>query len=64
MTSDFQNIVNKALNFAYVLRDDGFSHMSYTEQITFQLFLKMADWITRQTTNRLNREDLAYAAPT
>ena len=30
-------------NFAHVLRDDGLSYMAYTEQITFLLFLKMAD---------------------
>lgn len=38
-----QQIVNKAWNFAHVLRDDGLSYMAYTEQITFLLFLKMAD---------------------
>jgi len=36
-----QHIVNKAWNFAHVLRDDGLSYMAYTEQITFLLFLKM-----------------------
>ena len=43
MTTDTQQIVNKAWNFAHVLRDDGLSYMAYTEQITFLLFLKMAD---------------------
>ena len=37
-----QHIVNKAWNFAHVLRDDGLSYMGYTEQISFLLFLKMA----------------------
>jgi type I restriction enzyme M protein len=37
-----QQIVNKAWNFAHVLRDDGLSYMEYAEQITFLLFLKMA----------------------
>ncbi len=41
--NDSQQIVNKAWNFAHVLRDDGMSYMAYTEQITFLLFLKMAD---------------------
>lgn len=41
--TDSQTIVNKAWNFAHVLRDDGLSYMAYTEQITFLLFLKMAD---------------------
>jgi len=38
-----QQIVNKAWSFAHVLPDDGLSYMGYTEQITFLLFLKMAD---------------------
>jgi len=43
MTTDSQQIVTKARDFAHVLRDDGLTHMAYTEQITFLLFLKMAD---------------------
>ena len=42
MSNDSQQIVNRAWNFAHVLRDDGLSYMPYTEQITFLLFLKMA----------------------
>ena len=38
-----KKIVDKAWNFAHVLRDDGLSYMAYTEQVTFLLFLKMAD---------------------
>jgi len=45
-------IVNKAWNFAHVLRDDGLSYMAYTEQITFLLFLKMADEQTKPPYNR------------
>ncbi len=52
MASDSQQIVNKAWNFAHVLRDDGLSYMAYTEQITFMLFLKMADEYTRPPYNR------------
>ena len=52
MASDTQQIVNKAWNFAHVLRDDGLSYMAYTEQITFLLFLKMADEQTRPPYNR------------
>ena len=29
------------------MRDDGLSYMAYTEQITFLLFLKMADELTK-----------------
>jgi type I restriction enzyme M protein len=53
MSNDTQQIVNKAWNFAHVLRDDGLSYMAYTEQITFLLFLKMAD---EQATPPVNRK--------
>lgn len=43
MNSHTQRIVNKAWSYAHVLRDDGLPYTSYTEQITFLLFLKMAD---------------------
>ena len=33
MSNASQQIVNKAGNFAHVLRDDGLSYMGYTEQI-------------------------------
>jgi len=52
MNSATQQIVNKAWNFAHVLRDDGLSYMGYTEQITFLLFLKMADEQTRPPYSR------------
>jgi len=47
-----QQIVSKAWNFAHVLRDDGLSYMAYTEQITFLLFLKMADELTKPPYSR------------
>lgn len=50
--SNSQQIVNKAWNFAHVLRDDGLSYMGYTEQITFLLFLKMAHEQTQPPYNR------------
>ncbi|MCC6210428.1 MAG: SAM-dependent DNA methyltransferase [Burkholderiales bacterium] len=49
-----QQIVNKAWSFAHVLRDDGLSYMGYTEQITFLLFLKMADQQTKAPWKRPN----------
>jgi type I restriction enzyme M protein len=52
MSNTTQQIVNKAWNFAHVLRDDGLSYMAYTEQITFLLFLKMADEQTKPPYNR------------
>src|SRR5512136_3005224 len=36
-------IVQKLWNFCNVLRDDGLSYGDYVEQLTFLLFLKMAD---------------------
>jgi type I restriction enzyme M protein len=37
------DIVNKVWNYAHVLRDDGVGYGDYVEQITFLIFLKMAD---------------------
>ncbi len=36
-------IVNKVWNYAHVLRDDGVGYGDYLEQITYLIFLKMAD---------------------
>lgn len=52
MTNNSQQIVNKAWSYAHVLRDDGLSYMAYTEQITFLMFLKMADEQTRPPYNK------------
>jgi type I restriction enzyme M protein len=52
MSTDTQQIVAKAWNFAHVLRDVGLSYMAYTEQITFLLFLKMAHELTQPPHNR------------
>ena len=52
MSTDTQQVVSKAWNFAHVLRDDGLSYMAHVEQITFLLFLKMADEQTRPPYNR------------
>ena len=40
-------IVSKVWNFASVLRDDGVSYGDYLEQITYLLFLKMADELNK-----------------
>jgi type I restriction enzyme M protein len=52
MSTDRQQIESKAWNFAHVLRDDGLSYLAYIEQITFLLFLKMADELTKPPYNR------------
>ncbi len=43
MTNHSQQIVQKLWNYCNVLRDDGLSYGDYVEQLTFLLFLKMAD---------------------
>ena len=43
MTAPSAAIVQKLWNYCNVLRDDGLSYGDYVEQLTFLLFLKMAD---------------------
>ena len=50
--TDTSQIGNRAWSFAHVLRDDGLSYQAYIEQITFLLFLKMADEMTRPPYSR------------
>lgn len=45
-------IVSKVWNFASVLRDDGVGYGDYLEQITFLLFLKMADEFSKPPYSR------------
>jgi type I restriction enzyme M protein len=52
MTTQSKQIVDRAWTFSHVLRDDGLSYMAYTEQITFLLFLKMADELARKSPKR------------
>ena len=46
-SADTAQTGNRARSFAHVLRDDGLSYQAYIEQISFLLFLKMADEVTR-----------------
>lgn len=52
MSAESKRIVDKAWNFATVLWHDGVPYLSYTEEITFLLFLKMADEVTKAPYNR------------
>ncbi len=52
MANDSQQIVKKLWNFCNVLRDDGLSYGDYVEQLTFLLFLKMADEQTQPPWNK------------
>jgi type I restriction enzyme M protein len=43
MSGQSERIVKKLWSYCQVLRDDGLSYQDYLEQLTFLLFLKMAD---------------------
>ena len=45
--SNESNLISKVWNFANILRDDGVSYGDYLEQITYLLFLKMADEMSK-----------------
>lgn len=45
-------LVTKLWNYCNVLRDDGVSYGDYVEQLTYLLFLKMADELCQQPFNR------------
>jgi len=47
-------IGTRVWSYAGVLKDDGLSYMAYVEQLTFLLFLKMADELTRPPYKRPN----------
>jgi len=47
MANEATNIVQRLWNYCNVLRDDGVSYGDYVEQLTYLLFLKMADEQTR-----------------
>jgi len=50
--NDASAVVQKLWNYCDVLRDDGVSYGAYVEQLTYLLFLKMADEQTRAPFNR------------
>ncbi|HEV2862576.1 MAG TPA: class I SAM-dependent DNA methyltransferase [Pyrinomonadaceae bacterium] len=43
MANDAASIVNRVWNYCHALRDEGISYGDYVEQLTYLLFLKMAD---------------------
>lgn len=52
MVHESSTIVQKLWNYCNVLRDDGVSYGDYVEQLTYLLFLKMADEQTRPPFNK------------
>ncbi len=51
-TNNTSSIISKVWNFANVLRDDGVGYGDYLEQITYLLFLKLADEFSKPPYNR------------
>jgi type I restriction enzyme M protein len=52
MASESASIVQRVWNYCHVLRDDGVSYGDYLEQLTYLLFLKMADEQTKPPFNK------------
>jgi type I restriction enzyme M protein len=54
MVDESSSIVQRVWNYCNVLRDDGVSYGDYVEQLTYLLFLKMADEQTKPPFNKLS----------
>jgi type I restriction enzyme M protein len=57
-------IIQKLWNYCNVLRDDGMSYGDYVEQLTYLLFLKMADERSRAPYKQPNPIPVNFAWPT
>src|SRR5258706_14886033 len=57
-------LVQKLWNYCNVLRDDGMSYGDYVEQLTYLLFLKMADERSRPPYNQPSIIPAQHAWPT
>jgi type I restriction enzyme M protein len=57
-------LVQKLWNYCNVLRDDGMSYGDYVEQLTYLLFLKMADERTKPPHGQKSIVPAAYSWPT
>lgn len=52
MSNESSSIIQRVWNYCHVLRDDGVSYGDYVEQLTYLLFLKMADEQTKPPLNK------------
>ena len=64
MTTPTHTLVQKLWNYCNVLRDDGMSYGDYVEQLTYLLFLKMADERAQPPYNQPGIVPAAWAWPT
>jgi type I restriction-modification system DNA methylase subunit len=63
MSEQSERIVKKLWSYCQVLRDDGLSYQDYLEQLTFLLFLKMADERADAYRRAAGRSPRATAGP-
>lgn len=56
-------IVQKVWNFCTTLRDDGVGYGDYLEQLTYLIFLKMADEYARPPTTDRSASRMALTGP-
>lgn len=54
-------LVQKLWNYCNILRDNGLSYGDYVDQLTFLLFLKMADEQSRPSFNESSAGPKAFA---
>src|SRR5437016_172192 len=62
MSNPAPQLVQKLWYYCNILRDDGLSYGDYVEQLTFLLFLKMADEQSKPPFNRLAPVPPQYSA--
>ena len=63
MANEATNIVQRLWNYCHVLRDDGVSYGDYVEQLTYLVFLKMADEQTKPPFDRPSTIPAGYDWP-
>jgi type I restriction enzyme M protein len=63
MSNPAPQLVQKLWNYCNILRDDGLSYGDYVEQLTFLLFLKMADEQSRPSFNRQSPVPPSFSWP-